>query len=104
MNLMIAKAFVVIPPDEASTRKFGLHYFRKPTKRKLSGDDSQLKKGWKEDKRKDVLPPKVLPLTMKTKDAKIKTRLKDVETLLSYSNFVCNGDFNWLQNWCLILT
>ena len=41
---------------------------------------------------------------METKDAKIKTGVKYVETLLTYAIFVCNGDFNWLQNWCLILT
>ena len=74
MNLMIAKAFVVIPPDEASTRKFGLHYFRKPTKRKLSGDDSQLKKGRKEYERKDVLPPKVLPLRNENQRCKNQNR------------------------------
>ena len=85
MNLMTAKAFGVIPPDEAWKRKSGLRRLGKPTKRKLSGDDSQLKKGWKEYKRKDVLPPKVLPLTMKTKDAKIKTGVKYVETLLAYA-------------------
>ena len=104
MNLMTAKAFGMIPPKEGLKREFGLRRVGKPTKRKLSGDDSQPKKVWNEYGRKDILPPKFLPSTMKTKDVKRKTGFKDVETLLAYAIVVCNGDLNLLQNRCSILT
>ena len=89
MNLITVKAFGMTPPKEGLKREFGLRRVGKPTKRKLSGDDSQPKKVWNEYGRKDVLPPKFLPSTMKTNDVKRKTGFKDVETLLAYAIVVC---------------